>query len=108
MPIVSLNRAILRFSLLALLMAGVVLVSVSIVDQPVLEPQIDDQGTVTLVSGDGGSDPSSPEASAVPETVQRLSGSEHRHGFSDHLHFIHPPQRLVSFPGLPQAPPRLV
>jgi len=107
MPICPINRDALRFSLLSLLITGMLLLFVSGSTHPVLDPQFDDHSSPTLISVDGSGDSSSPETSVSLPSQLLLPGADFSAVFSSSLDFIRPPQRLLSYPALPQGPPGL-
>lgn len=107
MPIASLNRETIRVSLFTLLITGLLLLLVNGSTHPVLDPQLDDHGSPTLVSVDGSGDSSSPEPSVCVSSATLFRDPGLRAELSSCLGFIQPPQRLLSFPELPQGPPYL-
>lgn len=102
------NRNALRISLFSLLVTGFLLLFVNGSSHPALDVQIDDHDSPTLVSVDGSGDSSSPESSPFLAFLVVFPEGESRAGISSSLHFIQPPQRLLSYPELPQGPPALV
>lgn len=107
MPIASLNRDTIRVSLFTLLITGLLLILVNGSTHPVLDPQLDDHGSPTLVSVDGSGDSTSPEPSVCVSSAMLFRDPGLRAELSSCLGFIQPPQRLLSFPELPQGPPYL-
>ncbi|MCG7200520.1 hypothetical protein MD273_12375 [Marinobacter pelagius] len=107
MPVCSFNREAIRISLFSLLITGLLLLFVSGASHPVLDPQLDDHGSPTLVSVDGSGDSASPEPSVSVSSDLLLRDPGLRAEFSSCLGFVQPPQRLLSFPELPQGPPYL-
>ena len=112
----SVNRSTLKFSLLALLVTGLLVVFLNGTSHPALDPQLDDHFAPTLISVDGKigrascgtSDPSSPDASFSITSPLLFPAGDFRAVYSASLDFIQPPFRLLSYPALPQGPPSLV
>ncbi|WP_349344040.1 hypothetical protein [Marinobacter sp. MMG032] len=104
----SINRSTLKFSLLALLVTGLLVVFLNGTSHPALDPQLDDHFAPTLISADGTSDPSSPDASFSITSPLLFPAGDFRAVYSASLDFIQPPFRLLSYPALPQGPPSLV
>lgn len=104
----SINRSTLKFSLLAVLVTGLLVVFLNGTSHPALDPQLDDHFAPTLISVDGTSDPSSPDASFSITSPLLFPAGEFRAVYSASLDFIQPPFRLLSYPVLPQGPPSLV
>ena len=104
----SVNRRTLTFSLLALLVTGLLVVFLNGTSHPALDPQLDDHFAPTLISVDGTSDPSSPDASFSITSPLLFPAGDFRAVYSASLDFIQPPFRLLSYPALPQGPPSLV
>ncbi|GAA0847047.1 hypothetical protein GCM10009113_22760 [Marinobacter szutsaonensis] len=107
MPVCSLNRETIRISLFSLLITGLLLLFVNGFAHPVIDPQIDDHGSPTLVSVNGEGDSTSPEPSVSVSSDLLFRAPGLRAEFSSSLGFIQPPERLLSFPELPQGPPYL-
>ena len=107
MPVCSLNREAIRISLFSLLITGLLLLFVNGFTHPVLDPQLDDHGSPTLVSVDGSGDSTSPEPSVSVSSDLLFREPGLRVELSSCLGFIRPPQRLLSYPELPQGPPYL-
>lgn len=108
MPSWSINRSTLKLSLLTVLIAGLFVVFLNGSSHPAIDPQLDDHFTPTLISVDGAGDSSSPDASVFVTSAIEFPDGKFRDVFSSSLDFIQPPLRLLSYPVLPQAPPRLV
>ena len=104
----SVNRSTLKFSLLALLVTGLLVVFLNGTSHPALDPQLDDHFAPALISVDGTSDPSSPDAFFSITSPLLFPAGDFRAVYSASLDFIQPPFRLLSYPALPQGPPSLV
>jgi len=107
MPSCSINRSSVKLSLLALLVTGLFVLFLNGPSHPAIDPQIDDHFTPTLISVDGAGDSSSPDASVFITSSLLFPEGDFRPVFSASLDFIRPPLRLLSYPVLPQGPPRL-
>ncbi|WP_417565212.1 hypothetical protein [Marinobacter sp.] len=107
MPSCAINRSTLKISLLALLITGLLVLFVNGSSHPALDPQLDDHSTPTLISVDGSGDSSSPDVSVAITSPRLFPEGDLRAVFSTSLDFIQPPSRLLSYPVLPQGPPRL-
>ena len=108
MPSRSINRSTLKISLMAVLVTGLFVAFLNGSSHPATDPQLDDHFAPTLVSVDGTGDSSSPDASVSITSPLLFPSGDFRAIFSASLRFIQPPLRLLSYPALPQAPPRLV
>lgn len=107
MPNYLLNRQALRISLFSMLITGLLLLFVNGFTHPVLDPQLDDHGSPTLVSVDGSGDSTSPDPLISVSSTLLFPDAGLRAELSFNLDFIQPPQRLLSYPALPQGPPYL-
>ena len=95
----------IRFGLLFLVVLGLLVWTVSAFSVQDLGPQLD--GPEIQVADLNG-DTSSPDPHLVPASVLALPAPSCCAFSPQDLRFVRPPVRLLSYPGLAQAPPALV
>ncbi|WP_152638804.1 hypothetical protein [Marinobacter santoriniensis] len=100
------NPAI-RISVFSTLIVALLFLFSATSAQPALELKFDGPASIKIVSVDGSGDSPSSEPPVLADLSPILSLPESDASFCVSLEFIQPPERLLSYPALPQGPPAL-